>query len=378
MDSILERTRRREFTPTGQISQPANFDFSHLRYRCAECGEGPASACTSCNKIKYCGRNCQKAAWKRVHKLVCGSADQLGYPTTEKLEGASFRQLTFALDEWSGCCMSVTIRISTIIRRPEGPLRGAASGDVARMARVVARLLDEEIEPGRECQLCNALQLAVSLTTCADLQGDAAIASTPLLSVTICTFLAMAPKFADCDFQGDTGLKSAIPINYVIGALTNQLSHGTVLSPSIRELLKLCIDASLVAIIDCSTLIRDFHAGRGTSEAFSNLETRCGVLYGKTLQEDSILGELRKLVRNLSFWVVAPTDASQAETVFLADIGLCEDRSHASQAAVVQEWMTNATNFSVNCGLDVSALKHAISICAFSDGIRVSWKDESC
>jgi hypothetical protein len=82
----------------------------------------------------------------------------------------------------------------------------------------------------------------------------------------------MAPKLADCDFEGDAAVKTGFPDSFAVGALTNQLSHQTILNPSARDILKPFTDASLAAIIDCSPLIRDGrHAGSGTSDAFSNL-----------------------------------------------------------------------------------------------------------
>jgi hypothetical protein len=40
---------------------------------CRSCGVAPEKlmACSSCKKVRYCSRECQKADWKR-HKEECG------------------------------------------------------------------------------------------------------------------------------------------------------------------------------------------------------------------------------------------------------------------------------------------------------------------
>ena len=38
--------------------------------QCTSCGKGPASLCTSCREVRYCGAECQTAAWPS-HKLIC-------------------------------------------------------------------------------------------------------------------------------------------------------------------------------------------------------------------------------------------------------------------------------------------------------------------
>jgi len=45
---------------------------------CAEVEAAPGAfaACARCGVVRYCGRACQKAAWKPHHKARCGSASE--------------------------------------------------------------------------------------------------------------------------------------------------------------------------------------------------------------------------------------------------------------------------------------------------------------
>ena len=48
-----------------------------LVLRCAKCGASTApSCCGKCQKVRYCGKECQTMDWKRRHKLVCKSLAQ--------------------------------------------------------------------------------------------------------------------------------------------------------------------------------------------------------------------------------------------------------------------------------------------------------------
>lgn len=44
----------------------------------AEGAEGPFKKCGQCQRMRYCSRECQVAAWKQGHKLTCQKAE----PTT--------------------------------------------------------------------------------------------------------------------------------------------------------------------------------------------------------------------------------------------------------------------------------------------------------
>lgn len=125
---------------------PEGFYFSHLRYRCAECGaKEDLQQCARCKKVKYCGRECQVSAYRRIHKTVCCKPNQLGYPSMALIEQADSSTLASMLEEWVGSDIFLCAAVATQIMQ-RSQIMDVASA--TRMAKTTARILDsiEDLE----------------------------------------------------------------------------------------------------------------------------------------------------------------------------------------------------------------------------------------
>ena len=64
------------------------------RFVCANCkkspskDEPPLKTCGRCNLVQYCSKECQKAHWKRTHKVQCNQALQQVEAQRAELEGS--------------------------------------------------------------------------------------------------------------------------------------------------------------------------------------------------------------------------------------------------------------------------------------------------
>lgn len=126
------------------IPLPEDFDYGQLRYQCAECGATEASLCSGCRKIRYCGRECQSTAWKRAHKHVCNTPDQLDFPRKKVIEKANFHQLTVLVDEWFGCWPNIGTMLGHHLSRNPPLVINASNKDLMHMARLIASVLEAE------------------------------------------------------------------------------------------------------------------------------------------------------------------------------------------------------------------------------------------
>ena len=279
----------------GLVGLPESFNVAHLRYRCAECGidgEEDLLLCGRCGKIKYCGPECQAKAWKRVHKHVCKTPDQLGFLTVDKIKSASFRQLAFVLDEWCRCCTSLIGVVATaLVNHVIGggvAIANANPNDVAYTAKKIASYLDGNTNEMVVCQLILAASCLVMATSDA---ADEAIRSTPLLPVTIDHFLRSAPRFGDCEFNGTPSVKSVEPIRGLVTLLTNQLSGGSCAIDSKVSLQK-CADLASTAIVDCASTIYRPPVIEGSqfkqAPKMIQLARCCRAAYGRELQDFSV------------------------------------------------------------------------------------------
>ena len=60
--------------------------------QCTGCGKSPASLCTSCKEVRYCGGECQRVAWPS-HKLICNALRKAKADMSTSKAGPRFEDL---------------------------------------------------------------------------------------------------------------------------------------------------------------------------------------------------------------------------------------------------------------------------------------------
>jgi hypothetical protein len=354
----------------GISALPDEFDFAQLRYYCAECGARDKQSCTLCvcEQINYCGKTCQRAAWKRIHKRVCGNT--IGFPTIEKLKQANFHQLSIATNEWCGGCPTIMSSVSPVLTRSPSLVITADPRDLANMASSIARVLDAN-DPSDTVSTSHtsALLLAGCIMAILDERGDVAIATTTLLESTIRYFLALAPLFADCEYKEDGTYKNPMLAQSLISAFTNQLTDRSY-SWCAADLQK-CAALTATAMGDCAEAIvqgnrRTITVGDADSPRVIRAyqEAKLKKLHAKGLQDFSIPKELRLLLRNLTFLGFAPPE-SDLTSKFIADYEVCS-KADDTILEMISTWGQVASNLSGKCGIQASQLKQEINRTAMS------------
>jgi len=344
---------------------PIDIVDPYLKTSCAQCGKTLETclACSQCGDIRYCGRQCQVASWKSIHKLYCKRHREasVGKLCWDNLMGAkNFSRITVTLREHDGLGEIIESAMGQVILSQTHLVQNAKLIDLKSMARVIARRLNKK-DPGNihfgSGNGSGLLTIAAAISTLASEEVDDALAETALFRCVARFYLHYASKLAHPQQSTSAAIEAVDNLQIPLLSATVNLVHAEVNAPP--DLLVRVLDSTWLAIEACCLLIYKRETKKQESQSSSpsddtkeSSNNDSSSAYADADDEPQInhmkhhiLPNLRMLVRNLAYIGTCPTPQKltkdKIQTIVTADFlfGM-DDYDHQS----IQVWATTAQN----------------------------------
>ena len=349
---------------------PIDIVDPYLKNSCAQCGKHLETclACSQCGDIRYCGKSCQVANWKSIHKLYCkrhreASVGKLSWDNI--MAAKNFSQITVTLREHDGLGEIIESAMGQVILSQTHLVQNAKLTDLKSMARVIARRLNKK-DPGNIHFGSGLLTIVAAISTLASDEVDEALAETALFRCVARFYLHYASKLAQGALhptqQSETTSQSTSLSIEAIEHLQIPLLSATVnlVHPKVNahpDMLVRVLDSTWLAIEACCLFIYQCEAKKKDSQSnFPDEDTKESSNNSRSSRNADvepqiehlkchILPNLRMLVRNLAYIGTCPTPQQltkdKIQTIVTADFlfGM-EDYDHQS----IQVWATTAQN----------------------------------